>query len=57
MNSRRGNLMSDMATIRATAARLKAEGMPVAEYSIRQWVKTGIPALLVSHQTGDKIYG
>jgi hypothetical protein len=33
--------MSDMATIRATAARLKAEGMPVAEYSIRQWVKTG----------------
>ena len=43
--------MSDLATIRATATRLKAEGMPVAEYALRQWVKTGaIPSV----QCGQK---
>ena len=34
--------MSDLATIRATAARLKEEGMPVAEYALRCWVKSGV---------------
>lgn len=43
--------MPDMATIRATATRLKAEGMPVAEYALRQWVKSGaIPSV----QCGQK---
>ncbi len=43
--------MPDIATIRATATRLKAEGMPVAEYALRQWVKTGaIPSV----QCGQK---
>lgn len=38
--------MSDLATIRATAARLKAEGLPVAEYALRCWVKSGaIPSV------------
>lgn len=43
--------MSDMATIRATATRLKSEGMPVAEYALRQWVKTGV---IPSVQCGQK---
>lgn len=34
--------MSDVATIRATATRLRAEGIPVAEYALRRWVKTGL---------------
>lgn len=37
--------MGDMLNIHEAAQRLKAEGMPVSEYAIRQWVRRGdIPA-------------
>ena len=34
--------MSDLCTIRDAAKRLKSDGLPVAEYALRQWVKTGL---------------
>lgn len=34
--------MKDLDTIRATVKRLKEDGTPVAEYALRQWVKTGL---------------
>lgn len=33
--------MSDMLTVHETAARAKSEGLPVSEYALRRWVKTG----------------
>lgn len=33
--------MADVLTIREAAARAKAEGLPVSEYTLRQWIKTG----------------
>lgn len=37
--------MADVLTIREAAARAKAEGLPVSEYTLRRWVKTGaVPA-------------
>lgn len=33
--------MPDIITIREAVQRAKAEGLPVSEYSLRAWVKTG----------------
>lgn len=33
--------MADVMTIREAAARAKAEGLPVSEYTLRRWIKTG----------------
>ena len=43
--------MGDVLTIRETAARAKAEGLGVSEYTLRRWVKTG---QLPSRSTGNK---
>lgn len=43
--------MADVLTIREAAARAKAEGLPVSEYTIRQWVKTGaIPVRMAGNK-------
>lgn len=37
--------MADVMTIREAAARAKAEGLPVSEYTLRRWIKSGaVPA-------------
>lgn len=37
--------MPNVVTIRECVQRAKADGLPVSEYTLRQWVKTGaIPA-------------
>ena len=37
--------MANVLTIREAAARAKAEGLPVSEYTLRRWIKAGaIPA-------------
>ncbi len=33
--------MPDVLTIREAVQRAKADGIPVSEYTLRQWVKTG----------------
>lgn len=33
--------MADVLTIRAAVARAKGEGLPVSEYTLRSWIKTG----------------
>lgn len=33
--------MPDVVTIREAAARAKAEGLPVSEYTLRRWISTG----------------
>ena len=33
--------MADMLTIRQAVQRAKEEGLPVSEYSLRQWVRSG----------------
>ena len=33
--------MPDVVTIREAVQRAKADGLPVSEYSLRAWVKTG----------------
>lgn len=33
--------MPDVLTIREAVERAKAEGMPVAEYTLRRWVRSG----------------
>lgn len=33
--------MSNVVTIKEAVQRARAEGLPVAEYSLRAWVKTG----------------
>ena len=43
--------MPNVLTIREAVQRAKAEGMPVSEYSLRQWVRTGaIPARKVGQK-------
>ena len=38
--------MADVMTIRDTAARAKAEGLPISENALRVWIKEGkIPAV------------
>ena len=34
--------MADVLTIREAAARARAEGLPVSEYTLRGWIKTGV---------------
>lgn len=34
--------MPDIVTIRQAAARAKADGLPVSEYCIRQWIRLGV---------------
>lgn len=34
--------MPDIVTIREAAARARADGLPVSEYCIRQWVRLGV---------------
>ena len=37
--------MADVVTIREAVQRARADGLPVSEYTLRQWVRTGaIPA-------------
>lgn len=44
--------MPDVVTIREAVQRAKSDGMPVSEYTLRQWVKTGeIP----TRKAGTKI--
>ena len=39
--------MAEMLTIRDTANRAKAEGLPISENALRNWVKQGkVPAVL-----------
>lgn len=33
--------MADVLTIRETVNRAKVEGLPVSEYTLRNWIKTG----------------
>ena len=33
--------MADVVTIREAVQRAKADGIPISEYTLRQWVKTG----------------
>lgn len=39
--------MADMATIRETVSRAKAEGLPISEHTLRRWIKEG--AIPVRH--------
>ena len=34
--------MEDILTIREAAARAKAEGLPVSEYTLRNWIKAKV---------------
>ncbi len=34
--------MADILTIREAAARAKAEGLPVSEYTLRNWIKAKV---------------
>ena len=43
--------MADVVTIREAVQRAKADGLPISEYTLRQWVKTGaIPARKVGQK-------
>lgn len=45
-------MMADVLTIREATERAKAEGLPVSEYTLRRWVRTGeIPV----RKTGTKM--
>lgn len=33
--------MPDVVTIREAVQRAKSEGLPIAEYSLRRWIRTG----------------
>lgn len=33
--------MPDILTIRETVQRAKADGLPISEYSLRSWIRTG----------------
>ena len=34
--------MPDVVTIREAVARARSEGLPVSEYTLRRWVRTGV---------------
>jgi len=34
--------MADVLTIRGAVARAKADGLPVSEYTLRGWIKSGV---------------
>lgn len=33
--------MADVLTVREAVTRCKADGLPISEYTLRQWIKTG----------------
>ena len=35
-------MMPDVVTIREAVARARSEGLPVSEYTLRRWVRTGV---------------
>ena len=40
--------MADVMTIREAVQRSKAEGVPVSEYTLRHWIKTGaVPVRMI----------
>lgn len=44
--------MADVVTVREALARAKAEGLPVSEYALRGWIKTGeIPVRNIGHKS------
>lgn len=43
--------MSDMVTIREAVSRTKEDGIPISEYTLRQWVRTGA---IPSRKAGTK---
>ena len=43
--------MHDIVTIREAVARAKADGIPVSEYSLRSWIKSGA---IPSRKAGNK---
>lgn len=44
--------MPDVVTIRECVQRAKADGLPVSEYTVRAWVRTGaIPARKIGAKT------
>ena len=61
--------MVDVLTIRAAVARAKDEGLPVSEYTLRSWIKSGLvpaahagtralvyyPNIVKYLQTGDPV--
>lgn len=61
--------MPNVVTIREAVQRAKSDGMPVSEYTLRQWVKTGeiptrragtktllyYPNLVAYLQSGDEV--
>lgn len=43
--------MPDVVTVREAVQRAKSDGLPVSEYTLRQWVKTGaIPTRKAGHK-------
>lgn len=43
--------MHDMVTIREAVSRTKTDGIPISEYTLRQWVRTGA---IPSRKAGTK---
>lgn len=44
--------MREIVTIREAVARAKSEGLPISEYSLREWIKSGeIPARKAGNKT------
>ena len=44
--------MRDIVTVREAVARAKADGLPVSEYALRGWLKTGeIPSRKAGNKT------
>lgn len=44
--------MVDVLTVRETVRRCRAEGLPISEYTLRQWVKTGV---IPCRRIGNKV--
>jgi hypothetical protein len=44
--------MREIVTVREAVARAKSEGLPISEYSLREWLKSGeIPARKAGNKT------
>lgn len=44
--------MREIVTIREAVSRAKSEGLPISEYSLREWIKSGeIPARKAGNKT------
>lgn len=43
--------MPNVITIRQAVQRSKADGLPVSEYALRRWIKTGVvPVRMIGHK-------